>query len=395
MAKVHIEENTAYMYSLRPNLGKHYWKIGSNFVIFYLDNDTLTCKYRYSSDSGVTWSADEDLVTITGNNVVREMSVWYNYVNTHHIIYIIYSVLSLAGTYTIYISKWNLDTINTPSQVGITYNLTTGASWTPQFQNHFTMASDKKLWVSGIYYKSGGSPYYEYFTIKATNASSDTGDSDINAWGTELSMGDADEGYDALYTGRCLIAGSLTTDNVLFASFSWLNSTTNRLRVRYGDGGNADGNWTPTPSSGLGTLYNVVQDSYIKFSENAWKEGTCLDYAPSQGQDVIWLAFDHDPNGFGLARFNLTSQTVFPAVGIDIGYSDLLFGICCVSRGGFDTIYCSYSSLYTTSVFSEEAGGISTEVNLLAGGTTRKGTVFPFNVTDQNDVFVIWMDSAG
>lgn len=391
MAKVYIEENTANRLGCRTNIGNRFWKIGSNYVMFFQDTNSRSLVYRYSSD-GITWSNDVLLFTVSVDKVIYSSSIWYKSIGGSHIIYILHKEIPMSGLEYVYISKWNLDTISSSVQIGSTYNLTSGATWIPLYHNRFAMTSENKLWACGITYNSGGSPYHVYYTIKATNIISATGDSDISAWGTPLAMGDNTEGYDIAYNSSCFLAGSLLNNNIVFGYLSWVNSTTCRLRIRWGNGGNANGDWDPTPSSGEGTLFVTEEDS--GWSSTIWFQGLGLQYSPSLSNNVIWLGYDLNATGGYIGRFNLTSKTIYPVISLATGSTGQYIGICCVSRGGLDTVYIINSNNYYAKVVSEELGSISTQVILdNTNVTEHRFVVMPLYALSQDDVFIVYTET--
>lgn len=389
MAKVTIENSTANRIAFRTNTGQHLWKIGSNYVLFYRDSDINKIVYRYSAD-GITWSGD--VVLITGSAIgILEVATWYKYVGSTHIIYVVYKEASYTDT-NIKIAKFNLNTIASPSQIGSTYDLTASASWTPTYHNRLSMAGDNILWISGETYNTTGSPYHEYYTMKATNSVTEGNDNDINAWGSELLIGDVDDGYDKEKGSYCILVGSRTSSKMLFGYISWSSSTTANLRFRYGDGGNANSNWDTTPLSGEGYL---IDSLYYSTIDDYWYDGTgVIKYAPSGNADIVWVGYlDAGSKDYYLRRVDIANQTNFYKVAITGTFIDQFVQLCCYTEGYCDTVAMTCKNSYIVNIYYEFFDDWSNTTALDTISTAyHRFVVMPLWVDDINDMFVIYTE---
>lgn len=383
MAKFTAELDTAEKMALLSGAGTHIWKIGSNYVVVYRELSKV--KYRYSVDT-ITWTERVLVDESASGNPTDDVATWYQSISGSDILYVVWKYNSI----TMNIGKWNINTIGSPSQIGSTYNLTTGISWSPTWHHKITVATDNKIWITGMTWQVGGSNYHDYYTVKATNTMNNSDDSDINAWGTPLLIGTGNGGTDKEYGGVCILAGSTASSKMFFAYTTWTGATTMRLKYRWGDGGNAAGNWSPIPpavGTDYGTLYSTDLATYT-----VWREGTTLRYAPSGMPGLVWLALVAS-GGFYIARFNLETQTLHYSK-LVLAASSQKIGLCVVSYGGFDVVHTMFDVTYAHIVSDEQGGGLGTGTTLdTTGWAYHRFISMPLTMVDQGDVMVMYTEA--
>lgn len=387
MAKFIIEDNTADRRGIFTCGGTNLWKVGSNYVLVYFEYQKL--KYRYSSD-GTTWTNEVILIDLSSTETtINESTTWYKSISGVDILYIVYRLAGLSSD-KIYITKWNISTINSPSQIGSSYNLTDSSSWIPTWHHKLLVDYSGYLWISGMTLKLTGSDYHDYYTIKSTNVVNNSNDNDISAWGTPLNIGTVDNGYDMKYGGVCFLASSSASAKMLFGYLAWTGSINVNFHIRWGDGGNLAGNWTPNPPT-IGTNIAIVTATGLE-SFALWRQGTSLHYSPSGLPGKVWVCYSTSSGLVG-RRFDIETQT-YPYAKTLQTTVDQFNGITVVSYGGFDTVFVINDDTYIQSVQDEQSASLTAITTLdNVGPTTHKGVVVPLSVTDPNDVILVYTET--
>lgn len=382
MAKFMVEEDTANKSALVTCGGNHIWKIGSNYVVVYWE--LYKVKYRYSADF-ITWDEEILVDETVSEDLLNETTAWYQSISGSDILYVVWR----QDETTINIGKWDVSTIETPAQIGVTYDLSTGIGWSPTWHHKLAVASDNKLWLTGMTWDSGGGDYHEYYTVKATNVMDNSTDNDIDAWGTPLNIGTVDGGTDKEFGGVCILAGSRASSKMLFLYTNWTGSTTMTLKYRWGDGNNADVNWDPIPPI-VGTNYDTIYSTDLA-TYGMWRKGTTLQYAPSGMPGMVWVVFP-SMSGITIIRFDIENETLAYTKLVSSTRSHYI-GLSVVSYGGFDVVHTVTDVDYEHKVMDEQSGTISTLTILDAVLTINHSFVaMPLSMVDQDDVMVIYTE---
>lgn len=386
MAKFYIEQNTANQRAFRSNHGATVWQIGSNWVFTLIDSDPTELIYRNSSDLSA-WNEESLYTTPDGNTHIRGVSSWYTDVGGTPILYAVWTEVNLS-TSVVKIAKWDLTTITSPSQVGSTVDLTTSHSWSPLYHCTLGMASDEKMWLAGCAYDGGGGPYHEYYTMKATNAATSGDATDINAWGTELLMGDINAGFDKQWGAQCRIIGSEASAKALFVYYAHTTSGNAFLYYRWNDGtGNVAGDWTPTPPA-EGTSWGQFDETYVGTTETGWWDSNGLAYCYSSLSGKVWLARLDGSRHMQIRRFDIENTSLDGSD--EQGITSTSGGLHALSAvqavGGYERVHTCAGWTIKHMMYDELLDTWTTSVTLdSAAATSHRRLRMPVGVASSDD----------